>query len=340
MEACLSGGMRAPLGTIEFFPEEGKYHFDGHRACGIVWDPPTTRAHNVICPVCGKPVTVGVMHRVEALADRPEGFRPAGSRPFHSLIPLPEVLGEVYGVGASSKQVQAEYMKLLARLGPELLILRETLLEEIAAVGGERLAEGIGRMRRGEVIAQPGYDGEFGVIRVFGAARVSEAQMGLFGETDEGRKTKDEESRAGVRNQESGGRGQGSGDRSRQELESRETGEQESRGATPTLFVTETPMPYASTDEGIDAARTAHYGITPYGLRRRPQRGTTRRRPLHRCAARDRGGPGHGQDAHADRPYRGSDPGEASRAGEHPGDHLHQQGRGGDAGAVERVVGR
>ena len=108
------------LGTIEFFPEEGKYHFDGHRACGIVWDPPTTRAHNEICPVCGKPVTVGVMHRVEALADRPEGFRPAGPRPFHSLIPLPEVLGEVYGVGASSKQVQAEYFKLLARLGPEL----------------------------------------------------------------------------------------------------------------------------------------------------------------------------------------------------------------------------
>ena len=124
------------LGTVEFFPEEGKYHFDGHRACGIVWDPPTTRAHNEICPVCGKPVTVGVMHRVEALADRPEGFRPAGPRPFHSLIPLPEVLGEVYGVGASSKQVQAEYFKLLARLGPELLILRETLLEDIAAVVG------------------------------------------------------------------------------------------------------------------------------------------------------------------------------------------------------------
>ena len=108
------------LGTIEFFPEEGKYHFDGHRACGIVWDPPTTRAHDEICPVCGKPVTVGVMHRVEALADRPEGFRPAGPPPFHSLIPLPEVLGEVYGVGASSKQVQAEYFKLLAASAPEL----------------------------------------------------------------------------------------------------------------------------------------------------------------------------------------------------------------------------
>ena len=132
------------LGTVEFFPEEGKYHFDGHRACGIVWDPPTTRAHNEICPVCGKPVTVGVMHRVEALADRPEGFRPAGPHPFHSLIPLPELLGEVYGVGASSKQVQAEYFKLLVGLGSELSILRETPLDDITKVG--RRASG-GRYR-------------------------------------------------------------------------------------------------------------------------------------------------------------------------------------------------
>ncbi len=116
----------SPLrGTIEFFPEEGKYHFDGHRACNVVWDPPTTLAHGGLCSVCGKPVTVGVMHRVEELADRPEGGRPARRAPFHSLIPLPEVLGEVYGVGESSKQVQAEYMKLLARLGPELAILRD-----------------------------------------------------------------------------------------------------------------------------------------------------------------------------------------------------------------------
>ena len=145
----------ATCGTIEFFPEEGKYHFDGHRACGIVWEPPTTLAHNEHLPGCGKPVTVGVMHRVEALADRP-GAAAGAAHPFHSLIPLPEVLGEVYGVGASSKQVQAEYVKLLARLGPELAILRDAPLEEIAAVGGERLAEGIGRMRRGEVIAQAG----------------------------------------------------------------------------------------------------------------------------------------------------------------------------------------
>ncbi len=181
-DALRTGDPATYLGTVEFFPEEGKYHFDGHRACNIAWDPPTTRAHGGLCAVCGKPVTVGVMHRVETLADRPIGGRPPRIAPFHSLIPLPEVIGEVYKVGAASKQVQAEYMKLLARLGPELVILREAPLEEIAAVGGERLAEGIGRMRRGEVVAQPGYDGEFGVIRVFGAAHVSESQMGLFGD--------------------------------------------------------------------------------------------------------------------------------------------------------------
>ncbi len=185
------------LGTIEFFPEEGKYHFDGHRACNIVWDPATTLAHRGLCAVCGKEVTVGVMHRVEELADRPAGGHPARIHPFHSLVPLPEVLGEVYGVGDSSKQVQAEYAKLLGRLGPELAILRDVPLEEVAKAGGERLAEGIGRMRRGEVVAQPGYDGEYGVIRVFGGVpRVSETQMRLFGE---------EEARgqeAGIRSQE------------------------------------------------------------------------------------------------------------------------------------------
>ena len=180
------------LGTIEFFPEGGKYHLDGHRACNVVWDPPTTAAHGGLCPVCGKPVTVGVMHRVEALADRPAGGRPPRTHPFTSLIPLPEIMGEVYGVGESSKQVQAEYLKLLARLGPELTILRETPLDDIAKTGGERLAEGIGRMRCGEVVAQPGYDGEYGVIRVFRGARVSETQIGLFGEEtkNEKRKTK------------------------------------------------------------------------------------------------------------------------------------------------------
>ena len=214
------------LGTLEFFPEEGKYHFDGHRACNIVWDPAATRAHNEICPVCGKPVTIGVMHRVEELADRPAGIRPPHAAPFHSLIPLPEVLGEVYGVGEGSKQVQAEYAKLLARLGPELTILRDSPLEEIAAAGGERLAEGIGRMRRGEVVAQPGYDGEYGVIRVFaGAGRASATQIGLFGD-------------------ESGGRDQGSG------VMRQEAGVSQQRLDLFTLA--EMPAPYPPADGAAD----------------------------------------------------------------------------------------
>ena len=168
------------LGTLEFFPEEGKYHYDGHRKCGIVWDPKTTLAHNGICPVCGKPVTVGVMHRVETLADRPEGVPKPGAAPFHSLIPLPEIISEIQGVGPNSKRVTREYDRILGELGPELNILFDLPLEDIARVGGSRLAEGIDRMRRGDVIAQPGYDGEYGVIRVFPVEEKPSAQAALF----------------------------------------------------------------------------------------------------------------------------------------------------------------
>jgi len=248
------------VATVEFFPEEGKYHFDGHRACNVAWDPPTTRAHRGLCPVCGKPVTVGVMHRVEELADRPAGGRPTHAAPFVSLIPLPEVLGEVYGVGASSKQVQAEYMKLLARLGPELTILREAALEDITAAGGERLAEAIGRMRRGEVVAQPGYDGEYGVIRVFGGARVSETQFGLFGEQtkDEGRQTKDE----GRRTKDSGWRVAGQRGGGAREQESAGTGENGCEGEPFGLFaVAEAPASYTPAGSATDMASTTQYAI-------------------------------------------------------------------------------
>src|SRR5690606_8209610 len=140
--ALRSGDPATFRGTIEFFPEEGRYHVDGHRKCGICWHPATTLAHGGICPVCGKEVTVGVMHRVEMLADRPEHERPPRTHPYTSLVPLPEVLGELQGVGAGSKRVQQEYFRLLARLGPELAILRDLPLAEIAAVGGTTLAQG------------------------------------------------------------------------------------------------------------------------------------------------------------------------------------------------------
>ncbi len=180
--ALHSGDPAAFGGTIEFFPEEGKYHLDGHRKCGVCWEPQTTLAHDGRCSVCGKPVTVGVMHRVETLADRPEGGKPARTHPYASLIPLPEILGEVHGVGPNTRTVRNAYEKLLSRLGPELTILQDVPLEEIAAAGSERLAHGIGNMRRGKVLAEAGYDGEYGVIRVLSGDEADDAaaQPGLF----------------------------------------------------------------------------------------------------------------------------------------------------------------
>lgn len=154
-------------GTLEFFPEEGKYHLDGHRNCRVCLEPSQTLALEGRCPACGKKLTIGVEHRVEELADRPAGFRPEGAKPFESLIPLPELIACAAGVSAGSKKVQAEYFRLLEALGPEFPLLREVPLEDIARVSGPLIAEGIRRMRAGEVRRTPGYDGEYGVISVF-----------------------------------------------------------------------------------------------------------------------------------------------------------------------------
>ncbi|OKI57927.1 UvrD-helicase domain-containing protein [Micromonospora sp. CB01531] len=159
-------------GTIEFFPEEGKYHADGHRLCGVNWAPERTREAGGRCPECGKPLTVGVLSRVEELADRPEGHRPAHAREVTHLVPLAEILGEINKVGARSKKVEGKLNELVAALGPELEILTGTPLDEIGRVGGELLAEGIGRLRRGEVRRVPGYDGEYGVITLFDPAEL------------------------------------------------------------------------------------------------------------------------------------------------------------------------
>lgn len=153
-------------GTIEFFPEEGKYHLDGHRKCNWSMEPGETLAHKGLCPVCGRPATLGVLHRVLALADRPEPVQPPDQPGYHSLIPLREVLSEVLDVGAGSKAVTAEYFRLLERLGPELGILRETPLADIARVAPV-LAEAVERMRAGKVLRSAGFDGEYGVITVF-----------------------------------------------------------------------------------------------------------------------------------------------------------------------------
>ncbi|HUI66831.1 MAG TPA: endonuclease Q family protein [Nitrospirota bacterium] len=155
------------LGTIEFFPEEGKYHYDGHRNCGVSLSPKETIHHDYLCPVCGKKLTVGVMHRVEKLADREHGFKPADAPAFTSIIPLPEIIAEGYKCGVSTKKVDSLYFRLLAELGNEFRILLGAPLDDIERAGTPLLREAISRMRAGNVHIAPGYDGEYGKIRIF-----------------------------------------------------------------------------------------------------------------------------------------------------------------------------
>ncbi len=154
------------LGTMEFYPDEGKYHLDGHRACNVVLEPRESRALGNICPVCGKPLTVGVLHRVWELADREEPARLALEPEARPLIPLAEVVGEIVGAGVTSRKVQERYGRLLRELGPELDILCRMPEAEVRA-HWEPLGEAVARMRRGQVFRQGGYDGEYGVVRVF-----------------------------------------------------------------------------------------------------------------------------------------------------------------------------
>ncbi|MCI9626284.1 MAG: UvrD-helicase domain-containing protein [Clostridia bacterium] len=164
-----SAGFR---GTIEFFPEEGKYHFDGHRNCHLCLKPAETVKFGGRCPVCGKKITIGVQHRVEELADREAGFRPEGALPFESLAPLLEVIAASTGLSATSKKVDQQYEALLQKIGPEFVILREAPLEEISHYAGPCVAEGIRRLRAGEVERIPGYDGEYGVIKLLDEAEI------------------------------------------------------------------------------------------------------------------------------------------------------------------------
>jgi DNA helicase II / ATP-dependent DNA helicase PcrA len=154
-------------GTVEFFPEEGKYHLDGHRKCGVRLEPAESRRLGDRCPVCAKPLTVGVLHRVEELADRPAGFRPDGAAGFRNLIQLRQLVGEVLGVGSKSKAVAATVTAMVERLGPELEILERVPVEAIAKAAPPLVAEAVDRVRRGAVVREAGFDGEYGVLRVF-----------------------------------------------------------------------------------------------------------------------------------------------------------------------------
>jgi DNA helicase II / ATP-dependent DNA helicase PcrA len=155
------------LGTYEFFPEEGKYHFDGHRNCGICLHPEESMAHKGLCPVCGSPLTLGVLHRVEALADRPEGEKPDRHHPYYSLIPLAEMLSEILGVGPKSKKVGRAYKDVLENLGSEFEVLYTLEPDAIKKDGPPLLDMAISRMRSGDIDLAPGYDGEYGRVKVF-----------------------------------------------------------------------------------------------------------------------------------------------------------------------------
>ncbi|HSS52739.1 MAG TPA: UvrD-helicase domain-containing protein, partial [Thermoanaerobaculia bacterium] len=177
-------------GTVEFFPEEGKYHLDGHRACNVRLEPPETRRLEGRCPACGKPLTVGVMHRVEELADRSEDAPTAGRQarvdPYRCLVPLPEMLGEIHGVGSKSRTVEQSVAQLVARLGPELDILERLPLDEVAQAGSPLFLEALTRLRAGNVRRDAGYDGEYGVIRLFEPEEIRERAVVamLFGPAD------------------------------------------------------------------------------------------------------------------------------------------------------------
>lgn len=179
-------------GTIEFFPEEGKYHFDGHRDCKVCLDPHESRKLGNRCPVCNKPLTIGVHHRVLELADRERPLYRDDAPGFYSLIPLPELLGELLQVGPASRTVTEQYAKVIARFGSEFNLLLHRPLDELREYE-PLLAEAVGRMREGNVIRRPGYDGEFGIIKVFEEGELAQlaGQSSLFGEsagTKRGRK--------------------------------------------------------------------------------------------------------------------------------------------------------
>ncbi len=183
--------------TIEFYPEEGKYHYTGHRKCGVRHSPEDSEKLGTTCPVCGKPLTVGVMHRVKTLS-RPEKITPEikftnGLRlfyhpqnqhhPYITLVPLQEIIAEAEGVSKQSKRVQEKYLLAIDRLGGEFNILLKTPLEKIAQVLGERITDGIDKNRRGEIIIEPGYDGVYGKVQIWpkksGGGEKKE-QMSLF----------------------------------------------------------------------------------------------------------------------------------------------------------------
>ncbi len=154
-------------GTIEFYPEEGKYHLDGHRSCGVRFEPLETARHAGLCPQCGKPLTIGVLNRVEQLADRPHGVKPIRGRPYHNLVPLMGILGEILQVGVKSQKALQAYRAVIEKFGPEFTILEQLDIRQLEGAGIPLLAEAVRRVRAGEMQIQPGFDGEYGIVTIF-----------------------------------------------------------------------------------------------------------------------------------------------------------------------------
>jgi uncharacterized protein (TIGR00375 family) len=168
------------LYTIEFYPEEGKYHYDGHRKCDVRLSPSEARFNNNLCPVCSKNLTIGVLHRVESLSDRDESEAVENTIPFKKLIPLEEIIAEAMNCGRDTVGVKNEYRRLVKIFGNEFEILLNTPVDDIRNNAQERIAEGVEKVRRGDLIINPGYDGEFGTVRIFCEDKPKESQLGLF----------------------------------------------------------------------------------------------------------------------------------------------------------------
>ena len=183
VEAIRKKDRKKILYTVEFFPEEGKYHYDGHRNCGVIFSPPETRSHHYLCPKCQKKLTVGVMHRVEALADRPEGFMPRNAIPSIHTLPLEEIIAEAVGTRVGTKGVETEYDRLIEKGGSEFRILLEATPDELMSYTSPKILEGIIRNRQGKVRIVPGHDGVYGKITLFPETQETEPskeQLKLF----------------------------------------------------------------------------------------------------------------------------------------------------------------
>jgi len=166
IDAIKSRDPKKFLFTVEFFPEEGKYHYDGHRLCNVSMSPQETKSNKGICPKCRKPMTIGVMNRVDKLADRKVGEGKEGRIPFLSLIPLNEIIADIFGMGVSSLQVRKEYEQLVEAVGNEFKVLMDADYGELKKNTSEKIASGIISVRAGRVELIPGYDGEYGKIKV------------------------------------------------------------------------------------------------------------------------------------------------------------------------------